>query len=492
MTDKKILIVNEETDLQKEYSFSELMEFSKIIIDLKKTTNIKKNISSIDLFNFQTSNQGHHNPHTLANALGSSGHLVGLTSPQGADNMLPVVNRNIIGGKGSGNNLHGLGLISSTSSQGISSSGHLIGIDSSVGSYASDSPVSERRERKHSGLQSPLAVTSSISNNTTLNNSQQQTASRQSTFGNKSISSDKSYWIDLEGLNHDELLAICKLYSIHQLTYEDITSDESTEKCEEFQNYIFISTSEVCYSNGDLVQTHVYMILFSGLILTFHSRELDSFESMSRSFYQLDSKSLPSAEWIVASFFDSFNEIYGIHAEHLFNEVKVLEDFTLKDDIVHSEIYFRLGKAARKSTNLLSYIFIKNDMLSTLVRQNQHKETKIYLSNIKDKCIRIKQRLKLAEELLENINTLYISKVSLLLNEESHSLNMSMHKFSAITVIFMPLTFIAGIFGMNINVPGSIAGTDVPPAYEFFYGIMVVMAILGFGIYLYFKHLKWL
>ncbi|KAK5583432.1 hypothetical protein RB653_005025 [Dictyostelium firmibasis] len=305
---------------------------------------------------------------------------------------------------------------------------------------------------------------------------------------------EKVYWIDLEGLSDEEISMVCNLYSIHHLTFEDITSEDSTEKCEEFSNYTFISTSETIYSYTDLVQSNIYMVQFSNFVLIFHEHPLDSIEDVFNAFRYLESGIIATSQWIVSTFFESFNEIYSELSDQLMKEVNVLDEFTLSEDAAHhSELYVRLGKATRKSTNLLSWIFIKNDMLSSLIRLTINKEDRIHLSNIKDRTVRLKQKIKMAEELLENISNIYISKVSLVLNEESHALNISMGKFSSLSVIFMPLNLIAAIFGMNVRLPGE-ADPDSTGESSFsaFISLMMIMVAIGSILTLFFKKLDWL
>eukprot|EP01132_Coremiostelium_polycephalum_P001157 gene1157-1467_t len=246
--------------------------------------------------------------------------------------------------------------------------------------------------------------------------------------------------------NQSKIEILGNQLSIHHLTIEDIISHDTSEKCEEYPEYLFIATSEMQYSSsGDLKEVLFYMIIFKDFTLVFHNTPLECFDSVLKSFRYLDSTRIPSSEWVLCSHFEALNELFLQYSEQLMGEVNVLDDFSFKEELEYKELYVRLGRATRKSTNLLSNLFIKT--------QNLNKETIIYLNNIKDRSLRLQQKIKLSEELLENIHNVYISKVSLILNEESHALNISMRKFGSLSLIAMPLNLIAGIFGMNVRVP---------------------------------------
>ncbi|KAF2076352.1 hypothetical protein CYY_002358 [Polysphondylium violaceum] len=299
-----------------------------------------------------------------------------------------------------------------------------------------------------------------------------------------------SLWIDVMGLSREEIEYLGRELGLHHLTIEDIISADTSEKCEEYPNYIFIATSELQYStNNDLKENGFYIVVFNEYVIVIHEKPLESFDDVLNTFRYLPDKRIPSSEWLLCSYFDAINEIFNKDTDQLFKEVTVLDDFCLKDEIEYSELYVRLGRATRRSTNLLSNLFMKFDILSSLLRQDFSKETLIYLNSINDRAIRLKQKIKLCEELLGNIHNVYISKVSLLLNEESHDLNISMSRFGTVSIIFMPLTLVAGIFGMNCKVLGFVDEYD---SYGPFFIILASMLALAIATYFIFRKLDWI
>ncbi|KYQ90568.1 hypothetical protein DLAC_11763 [Tieghemostelium lacteum] len=306
----------------------------------------------------------------------------------------------------------------------------------------------------------------------------------------------KPLWIDLGGIMDTEIIELGKALGIHPLTIEDILSNESSEKVEEFPEYLFVSTSELQYSiAGDLKEVRFYIILYKDFILVFHNRYLHSFDYVLKSFRYLSNTRVPSSDWILCSYFEAINETFVHYSEQLSKEAQTLDDFTLSEDtnVEYRELYVRIGRASRRTTTLLSNLFIKVDILSSLIRQNLNKESQRYLSNIKDRSVRLQQNIKNLEQILENVQNTYISKVSLLLNEESHSLNISMRGFGILSLVFLPMNFIAGIWGMNVRVPGGISHLpEGESGKEYFFIIVSSMLVLGISFYFFMKKIGWL
>ncbi|EGC35278.1 hypothetical protein DICPUDRAFT_33680 [Dictyostelium purpureum] len=311
------------------------------------------------------------------------------------------------------------------------------------------------------------------------------------------VNNEKVFWIDIFGLQDDHIITLCKELTIHHLNIDDILEHDSAEKCEQHTNYHFIATSEMIQkSNKDLHENNFYMLLFSRLIFVLHNKELDCFSQVFKSFRYLNNSgtTLQSSEWIMCSFFDAVTDLAAIEADNMLNEVNALDDLsTFSEDIGHQDLYIRIGKATRRNTTLLSNLFNKEVVLSSLSRQIHFTiETKIYLKHIHDRSKRLKEKIKLSEDLLESTHGSYIGKISLTLNEESHALTVSMKRFANYSLISMPLILIATMFGMNIRLPGGVYYQDEDDGGVYFYLILLLMVLLGLLTSYLYKRIGWL
>ncbi|GAM25561.1 hypothetical protein SAMD00019534_087360 [Acytostelium subglobosum LB1] len=298
-------------------------------------------------------------------------------------------------------------------------------------------------------------------------------------------------WIDLQGLTDEEIESVGEELGLHPLTVEQILNNDSSEKCEEFPDYLFIICSELSYDVGaELREAFFYIILFKEFIVVFHREPLDCFDNVIKSFRYLGTSShLSSSEWLLFAFYDSINEGFTLHSDRLVTDVEVLDSFSFQETVEFEEVNLRLGRASRKCTQLLLCLFIKIDILSALLRETISKETEMYLNNVKDKTVRLKQHVKMTEDLLENLKNVFLSKLSLIMNEESHSLNTSMQKFTSLGLIFMPLNLIAGVFGMNMLFPGHIA---IDSQYIPFIIIIVTIVTMAISSFFAFRKWRWL
>ncbi|EFA76688.1 putative CorA family magnesium ion transporterr [Heterostelium album PN500] len=336
--------------------------------------------------------------------------------------------------------------------------------------------------QQHQHQQPTLNNNNNSSNNNNIDNNHSKILIDEDINNNNNNDNNNKndvYWLDMEGLDDDEISVICKIFAIHHLTYEDIITQDSSEKSEEYSHYLFVSTSEICYNDFNVLETsNIYLVIFKSFVLVFHSRPVECFEAVMKSFRYLDNNQIPTSHWVLCSFLDAIHGIYSTLADTLMVEVNILDEYTMRDEIAKSELYIRLGRAVRKATNLLSWLFIKNDVMSSLLRDNiSDTEAVRHLNNIKDRLYRLQQKIKLAEELLENIGNIYISKVSLVMDEESHTLNISMSRIATLTTIFMPMTWLSGVFGMNIKMPGL---ADAVDNYSWFSGIISAMIAFAF------------
>jgi len=95
--------------------------------------------------------------------------------------------------------------------------------------------------------------------------------------------------------------------------------------------------------------------------------------------------------------------------------------------------------------------------------------------------------MKMTKELINSLNNTYMTKISVEMTMVSNEINISMQRFTAYGAIFLPLTLISGIWGMNVKVPGMIGFDDTPPGYSWFIGIICFMVSFVVCVVLYFR-----
>ncbi|EGG20794.1 putative CorA family magnesium ion transporter [Cavenderia fasciculata] len=293
-----------------------------------------------------------------------------------------------------------------------------------------------------------------------------------------------NYWIDLQSLSESDISDVCDLLGIHALTKKDIIKQETREKCEFFSNHIFVVVNEIHYEEGsnNLVSDSLNILLFDRFVFTFHSASLISTSQVMRMLKYSMTGTLPSAAWVIYAYLDGIVDLYIDLVDKIMMETQSLDELVLVlSGMKQDELFTRIGLAGRRVTNLHSGVFGKRD--EKLIPQSLLR----YLRNVQDHVVRMLQKLTLSQRLLGNLNNIYMARVSLEVSDASNSVNRSMRKFTAVSTIFVPLTFLAGIFGMNVKLPGM----DVDNYYSFI-AIMLFMLLFGITVAFLFKRSGWL
>jgi len=321
-------------------------------------------------------------------------------------------------------------------------------------------------------------------------------AEQQQQKDNENYQAEPHYWIDLQGLDENEISDICDIMSVHPLTKKDIFRQETREKCEFFANHIFIVINEIHYADGSnvLVAGTLNMLLFSRIIFTFHNEALLSTHQVIRMLKYTQTGTIPSASWIIYAYLDGIVDIYIDLVDKIMLETQSLDELVLVlSGMKQNELFTRIGLASRRVTNLHSGVFGKSEIISVLLRDDKFipKDLFRYLRNVQDHVLRMLQKLTLSQRLLGNLNNIYMARVSLEVSDASNSVNRNMRKFTAISTIFIPLTLLSGIMGMNVRIPGNV-GFEHGDNYYFFIGIVGIMVLFSIVVGYLFKRSKWL
>jgi len=191
---------------------------------------------------------------------------------------------------------------------------------------------------------------------------------------------------------------------------------------------------------------------------------------------------------------DGIADIYMGMVDQVVREADSLEDLVmLLTGVDQTELLERIGYANRLAGFIKSGLYSKMEILSSL-QQNEKipKHIQLYLQNVSDHVVRSDQKLKLARATIGSLNEAYLAKVSIELSEAANRMNVVMRRLSALSAVFLPLTLVSGIFGMNVRVPGMIGMPGTPDGFQWFVGIMIFMVLVALGIALSFKKKNWL
>jgi len=316
------------------------------------------------------------------------------------------------------------------------------------------------------------------------------------TLENPSDIAPRPVWIDFQGMEDEDMKKIETYFRLHPLTIEDCLIEDTREKFEVFEGYLFVVINEIHYIEYSNILNNVNLciVVFPNVVLSFHYAPVQTMHEVLHKLNFEVQGDIPSAEWLLYALIDGVVDIYVTLVDQVVREADSLDGLVLLlSGVDQTELLERIGYANRHAGHLKNGLFSKKEILATMKGSERiGSSVKLYVQNVTDHVVRCNQKLKLALETLGSLNTLYLAKVSIELAVASNHMNVIMRRLSALSAIFLPLTLISGIMGMNVRVPGMIGFPDTPSGYGWFIGILLFMVLLGMAIASFFKWKRWL
>lgn len=296
---------------------------------------------------------------------------------------------------------------------------------------------------------------------------------------------DSVTWINIDGLHDVELIEkIGVHYNIHHLTLEDILQVEQRAKIEFFDNYVFVVMNMLSYN--DKINTteseQVSFILGKNFVISFQEgKEGDVFEPIRERIRTAKSRIRNmGADYLNYVLIDIIIDNYFYVLEKLGENIEEQESELIErpEENILNDIY----NLKREILFLRKAVFPIRELAIKLQRAETElitDKTEVFLRDLYDHAIQVIETIDTYREMVSGLLDLYLSSVS-------NRMNQVMRVLTTISTIFIPLTFIAGVYGMNFkNMP------ELETKYGYII-IWIVMILIGIGMYFYFKRKKWL
>ena len=294
-------------------------------------------------------------------------------------------------------------------------------------------------------------------------------------------------WVNLTGLgNSDFLVQLAEIFGLHQLALEDVLNVHQRPKVEEFDAYLFV-VARMINGPGSADTEQISIFLGKDYVLSVQEKSGDCFDAVRDRLRQgrglIRSR---GADYLCYALIDSVVDAYFPTLENLGEDLEQLEDAVVSK--AEPELISALHEMKRDLLALRRAIWPHREMLNTLVREPHvllTRDTQLYLRDCYDHAIQLMDIVETYREIASGLVDVYISSVSTKLNE-------IMKVLTIIATIFMPLGFIASLYGMNFDRSASI--WNMPElgwkfGYLFSLGLMGICAI---GLIAYFWRKGWL
>ncbi len=296
-------------------------------------------------------------------------------------------------------------------------------------------------------------------------------------IGKKAVS-----WINVTGLQDVELMrSLAEKLEIHPLIMEDILNTEQRPKLQDLGDSLFISLKMVRPAGEGYESEQVSLILTENCVITFQEQKGDVFEPVRGRIRAGTGKVRKAgADYLSYTLIDSIVDGYFPYLEYISDSLEDTESKILENpDVLALQ---GLHATKRELIWVRRNVWPMRDIVNVFVHGNVKliaRTTNMYLIDVHDHVMQIVDTTESLRDVVTGLLELYLST-------SSSRTNDVMKVLTIIATIFIPLTFIAGIYGMNFVYMPELSWKAGYPA------VLAVMAAVAVGMILYFKRKKWL
>ncbi len=299
-----------------------------------------------------------------------------------------------------------------------------------------------------------------------------------------SVPDDGVLWLDICGLSDPGVVrAIGERFGFHPLALEDVLNVPQRPKVERYEGHLLVTLREVRYPHPP---EQVSLFLCNRVVVSFQERPGDAFDPVRERLRQKKGqiRSMGS-DFLAYSLCDAVIDAFFPTLEKLGDEVEQLEEQVLASP--SRESFHEIRRAKQRLLEVRRAVWPARDAMNELLREESSligAGTRPYLRDCYDHTIQLMDMVETFREMAAGLVDEYMSSMSNRMNE-------IMKVLTVIATIFIPLTFIVGIYGMNFDTKASPYNM---PELGWRYGypaVLLVMAAVAAGMLYYFQRKKW-
>ncbi len=294
---------------------------------------------------------------------------------------------------------------------------------------------------------------------------------------------DLNFWINVDGLDRVDIIEkLGSYFNIHPLTLEDVLNTRQRPKTEDYDSYIYSVLKMILLDTKtkEITIDQVSIIIGPNYVLSFQEREGDVFDMVQERFKNPASRLRKSGvDYLAYGLIDAVIDNYFVILEHFGDKIEYLEEGL----VLHPrpETLKTIQKYKRDMIILRKSIWPLRELINGLQRVESDlikETTRVYLRDVYDHTIQVIDTVEDFRDILSSMVDIYLSSISFRMNEV-------MEVLTVIATIFIPLTFISGVYGMNF---------EYMPELKWRWGyptVMFGMILLAVSMFIYFKKRKW-
>jgi magnesium transporter len=297
----------------------------------------------------------------------------------------------------------------------------------------------------------------------------------------KKIVPERVNWINLDGLNNQDIIEkIQEYFCLHSLLIDDVLSDQRP-KAEEFEDYLFFTMKMLHSINGSSIDyEQVSFVLGANFLISFQEKEGDMFGGF-RERIRLDQGRVrkKKADYLLYRLIDIIVENYYNVLDRIGDIIEEIEETAYDNPSNHT--FARIQDIKKELIFLRKALYPLRDALGKILKGESNfvlEENMRFYADVYDHVVHLIDSLDTYKDLTSSLLDIHINAMNTKMNEV-------MRVLTVISTIFIPLTFIVGVYGMNFHYMPELSWHH---GYYYVWGVMIVMVIAMLG---FFKHKKW-
>jgi magnesium transporter len=291
-----------------------------------------------------------------------------------------------------------------------------------------------------------------------------------------------NYWLNTHGINETETVeTICKKQNIHTLVIQDILDVNQRPKYQEFENFSFLTLKSILPSAGEVITEQISFVFGQNFLISFQERKADYFEHI-RLRLREDKGIIRErgADYLLYAMLESILDNYFKTLIKLDDEIEKLSFVDTRKEPSPNALH--IIESHKKFVHYIKKSILPIKEFALIVERGEcqfiEKRHVKYFLEVKDLCLTLLDNCDMIMATLESSTNLFFSV-------QGYRMNQIMKTLTVVATIFIPLTFLAGVYGMNF--------THMPElAWKYGYlSVWIVFVLIFLGMVLYLKKMKW-
>ena len=290
-------------------------------------------------------------------------------------------------------------------------------------------------------------------------------------------------WINVSGVHNVEVLeAIGKQFVLHPLLLEDIANTDQRPKLDDYETYFFLVMKMMSLTDKkEIAVEQVSLVLGRNYVLSFQENGTDVFQPVRERLRGGKGRLRQSgADDLLYALVDAIVDQYFAVLEFMGEKIELLQQTVVDDP--KPETLNEIHGLKRQLLFVRRAVWPLRDVMNNLSRSDCPfllEATKLFFRDVYDHVVQIVDTIETLREMVSASLDIYLSSVS-------YRLNAVMRVLTVITTIFMPLSFIASIYGMNFEHMPELKSTWGYPI------VLIAMTVVGLGMLVLFRNKRWL